>query len=83
MGKLIEEAKNLLVSDWESYHAVIVDPIRDARTGPRIERYLYACILEGQEKPSSVDWLYSFYQEKGQTEEEHNDFQMGYDYTFN
>ena len=70
MGVLIEKAKKLLEADLESFPSVISDPIRDARTGPKIERYLYVCILEGQEKPKSVDWLYSLY--KDQTTEEHD-----------
>lgn len=64
----IEEAPKLLVSDLEDNPQSLYDPIGDARTYRKIQRYLFLCITEGRQKPDTVDWLYDLY--KNQSDEE-------------
>lgn len=67
----VEQAKKMLESDLDSYPAVVKDPIGDARTYCKIQRYIYACISDGVSKANCVDWLYDLYKEQNEEEKHH------------
>jgi len=73
----IEEAQKLLISDLEENPQSLYDPISDARTCRKIQRYLFLCVTGGRLKADSVDWLYDLY--KKQSEEEKDIFRSRID----
>ena len=59
MRTLLEQTKEILKNDLQNYPIVLHDPIRDARTGQKIEKYIYACILSRLDPLANA--LYRFY----------------------
>ena len=77
MDKLVENAMRMLEADLESYPPSLSDPIGDGRTYPKILKYLFACVVTGENRAECKDKLYKLYEE--QTDDEKHKFVLKVD----
>ena len=68
MDKLVESAKKSLEEDLNSYPQSLSDPIGFNGTKLKIKKYLYACVVEGEDRADCKDWLYNLYAEQADDE---------------
>lgn len=77
MGTNVEQCREILRADLEDCVYVLPDPIGNAGTYRKIQRYLFACVTGGEDRVECKDWLYKLYE--NQTDEESNSFKSKVD----